>query len=78
MLETVALTKTYGDPLASDLRDLTVEAGEVFRLLGADGAGETTTIHFAPCVPGPSSGRALVYGFGGVGEPLEAHRRRRC
>ena len=75
MLETVRLSKTYGDHLALDGLDLKVESGEVFCLLGANGAGKTTTIHLFLGFLEASSGRALVDGLDVAKEPLETKRR---
>ena len=38
------LTKRYGETLALDALELTVEEGEVYGYLGPNGAGKTTTI----------------------------------
>jgi ABC-type branched-subunit amino acid transport system ATPase component len=43
-ITTHALTKRYGDTLALDSLDLTVNEGEVYGYLGPNGAGKTTTI----------------------------------
>jgi ABC-2 type transport system ATP-binding protein len=43
-IETVNLTKKYGDLTAVDNLNLAVNYGEVFGLLGPNGAGKTTTI----------------------------------
>jgi len=43
-IETRGLSKRYGNILAVTDLDLTVERGEIFGLVGADGAGKTTTI----------------------------------
>jgi ABC-type multidrug transport system ATPase subunit len=41
---TEGLAKRYGDTLALDDLDLTLEVGEVLRLPGAERLGKTTTI----------------------------------
>ena len=75
MLETVELSKKYGDHLALDRLDLSVDTGEVFCLLGANGAGKTTTIHLFLGFLEASSGRALVDGLNVADQPLETKRR---
>jgi ABC-type uncharacterized transport system ATPase subunit len=45
MLEAVELTKRYNTQVALDRLNLTINPGEVFCLLGANGAGQTTTIN---------------------------------
>jgi ABC-2 type transport system ATP-binding protein len=49
-IRTEGLTKRFGDVLALDGLDLTVERGEVFGFLGPNGAGKTTTIGL-PALP---------------------------
>ena len=44
ILQASGLVKKYGEHTALRGLDLTVDAGEVFCLLGANGAGKTTTI----------------------------------
>lgn len=41
-IHTVGLTKSYGDTTALRDLDLTVSRGEIFGLLGHNGAGKTT------------------------------------
>ena len=56
------LTKSYGRKMALDNLNLTVEAGTVFGLLGANGAGKSTAIE---CILGtkvPDRGRTLLLG----------------
>jgi ABC-2 type transport system ATP-binding protein len=43
-IRTEGLCKRYGDTVALDALDLTVEGGEVYGYLGPNGAGKTTTI----------------------------------
>ena len=42
-IRTRGLTKLYGDLVAVDHLDLEVQAGEIFGLLGQNGAGKTPT-----------------------------------
>ena len=59
MLQAIDLTKRYEDGnLALDALNLEIKPGEIFFLLGANGAGKTTSIniflklhrtHFGPC-----------------------------
>jgi ABC-2 type transport system ATP-binding protein len=41
MLEAIKLSKSYNGTVALDSLDLKIEPGEVFCLLGANGAGKT-------------------------------------
>jgi ABC-2 type transport system ATP-binding protein len=45
VLELKGLTKTFGDFAAVDGLSLTIREGEIFGLLGANGAGKSTAIH---------------------------------
>jgi ABC-2 type transport system ATP-binding protein len=56
------LTKTFGDNTAVDRLDLEVGRGELFGLVGPDGAGKTTTIRLLTSVMEPTSGEAFVAG----------------
>jgi ABC-2 type transport system ATP-binding protein len=72
MIETQSLSKQYGSFQA--LRDLSikVEAGEIFCLLGANGAGKSTTISLLLNFLQPSQGRALIDGIDVTREPLRS------
>jgi ABC-2 type transport system ATP-binding protein len=54
------LTKKFAETIA--VRDLTLDIreGEVFGLIGPDGAGKTTTLRVISTAMSPSSGRVLV------------------
>lgn len=57
------LTKRFGDFVAVDEISLTVESGEIFGFLGANGAGKTTAIRMLCGLLLPTSGRGIVNGF---------------
>jgi ABC-2 type transport system ATP-binding protein len=74
MLEAIGLSKTYGAHAALTDLNLTVQPGDVFCLLGANGAGKTTAINlFLNFVP-PTAGTARVAGVDVVERPLESKR----
>ena len=61
-ITTTNLTKRYGDLIAVDNLSLSVEEGELFALLGVNGAGKTTAIKMLSCLIKPTSGNAQVLG----------------
>ena len=63
VLEIKALTRCFGAFTAVDALTLSVNAGEVFGLLGSNGAGKTTTIKMLTTLLAPSSGEARVADF---------------
>lgn len=70
-----ALTKKYGEVIAVDDLTLSVARGEIFGLVGPDGAGKTTTLRLLTGVLAATSGTALVLGVDVTKDP-EAIRRR--
>ena len=60
VLEIKNLTRRFGAFTAVDALTLSVNAGEVFGLLGANGAGKTTTIKMLTTLLPPTSGEARV------------------
>ncbi len=56
------LVKTYGEVVAVDNVDLTVEAGDVFGYLGPNGAGKTTSLRMLLGLIRPTSGSAKLFG----------------
>lgn len=56
------LTKKFGDKFAVNELTLTVAQGEVFGLVGPDGAGKTTTMRLLAGIMDPTAGDAWVYG----------------
>ncbi len=57
------LSKTFTGFKAVDSISFTVEKGEIFGFLGANGAGKTTAIRMLCGLSKPTSGRATVAGF---------------
>ena len=68
-IETTALTKRYGKLTALDGLDLRVHRGELFSLLGVNGAGKTTAIKLLTCLARPTGGDARVGGHSITKEP---------
>jgi ABC-2 type transport system ATP-binding protein len=61
-IETTDLTKRFGDVLAVDGLDLSIEQGEVYGFLGPNGSGKTTTMRMLTTLTRPTSGSAHVMG----------------
>ncbi len=68
-IEASALTRRFGDHLAIDALDLTIEGGESFGLLGANGAGKTTFIRLITGFLIPTSGEIRVDGISPADDP---------
>lgn len=68
-IETRGLTRRFGDVLAVDQLDLEVARGEIYGLIGPDGAGKTTTIRLLAAVMRPTAGVARVVGVDVVHQP---------
>ncbi len=62
MIETVNLTRKYGDLTALDNLNLTIEEGTCFGFIGPNGAGKTTTIKILATLLKPTWGEARVDG----------------
>jgi ABC-2 type transport system ATP-binding protein len=62
IIEIRGLTKRFGELTAVDHLDLTVAQGEIFGLVGPDGAGKTTTLRMLCGLMDPSEGSARVAG----------------
>ncbi len=74
-IETVELSKRFGEFTAVDKVSFAVERGEIFGFLGPNGAGKTTTMRMLMGLIKPSSGSATVLGFD-VAKETDAVRRR--
>lgn len=71
IIETENLTKRFKKVTAVDRLNLTIERGEIFGLVGPDGAGKTTTFRLLTAIMNPTEGRATVAGYDTVKEPEE-------
>jgi polyether ionophore transport system ATP-binding protein len=74
-VQTWELSKRYGETLALDRLELTIQEGEVYGYLGPNGAGKTTTIRLLLGLHRPTSGRAELFGIDAWSDPVRAHRR---
>lgn len=63
------LTRRFGNLTAVDHLNLSISAGEIFGLVGPDGAGKTTTLRMLCGLVNPSEGTATVAGYDVVREP---------
>lgn len=61
-IKTSGLVKRYKDKTAVNGLDLTVHKGELYALLGVNGAGKSTTIKMLSCLTCPTSGDAEIMG----------------
>jgi len=68
-VEIRGLRKTYGEIEAVAGLDLTIGKGELFSLLGVNGAGKSTTIKMLSCLTIPSAGDAWILGHSIRTEP---------
>jgi ABC-2 type transport system ATP-binding protein len=68
-IETHDLSKSFGDLRAVEGLTLAINEGEMFGLVGPDGAGKTTTIRMLCGVLLPTAGSASVLGFDLAREP---------
>ena len=68
-IQTNSLVKRYKDLTAVDGLRLEIRTGELFSLLGVNGAGKSTTIKMLTCLTKPTDGDALVGGYSVIREP---------
>ncbi len=61
-IKTLNLTKSFGATIAVDKLTIEINKGELFGLVGPDGAGKTTTMRLLTAIMDPTSGEAWVAG----------------
>jgi ABC-2 type transport system ATP-binding protein len=69
IIKTTDLTRRFGSLTAVDALTLEVAKGEIFGLVGPDGAGKTTTLRLLCALMDPTSGQASVAGHDVAREP---------
>ncbi|MFM8892508.1 MAG: ABC transporter ATP-binding protein [Planctomycetia bacterium] len=74
MIETIDLTKKYGDFFALQALDLKLGKGDLFGFIGPNGAGKTTTIRILSTLLAPTWGEAYVCGYSIYTHPREIRR----
>ena len=74
-LELQSVSKKYGDRTAVDNISLSVERGEMFALVGPDGAGKTSIIRMLCGITLPASGSLSVLGYDVLRQPEEVKKR---
>jgi len=74
MLEAHNLTKKYGDFTALNSLNLSVGKGAILCLLGANGAGKSTTINLFLDFISPTSGEAVINSVNANKDPLKARQ----
>lgn len=74
LIQVEQLTKRYGQHLAVDSINFTVEEGEVLGFLGPNGAGKTTTMNILTGYISATEGRALINGIDILEQPEEAKK----
>ncbi len=62
MIKTVNLRKQFGDKVAVNNLNLQINKGELFSLLGVNGAGKSTTIKMLTTIITPTSGEIYING----------------
>jgi ABC-2 type transport system ATP-binding protein len=75
VIVTENLTKHFDGTVAVEELDLSVERGEIFGLVGPDGAGKTTTLRMLTAIMVPTAGHATVLGYDTVtqAEAIKPH-----
>lgn len=74
IVEARELSKRFGDVAAVDRLSFSVQPGEIFGLVGPDGAGKTTTMRMLAGVMRSDAGRIVVDGIDVLAHPERAKR----
>jgi ABC-2 type transport system ATP-binding protein len=74
-IETVRLTRAFGDGVVVDAVSVSVRSGEIFGLIGPNGAGKSTLVKMLTTMLPPTSGNARIAGFDIVRSPRDVRAR---
>jgi ABC-2 type transport system ATP-binding protein len=74
IIEIQGLTKRYGELIALNNLNLSIEEGAVVGFIGPNGAGKTTTMRILTTLLKPTSGKAWVAGHSVTEEPQKVRR----
>ncbi len=74
VIEIRHLTKKYGDHVAVEDLNLTVEPGKIYGFLGPNGAGKSTTMNIITGYIGATSGEVIIDGHNILTDPIEAKK----
>ena len=74
LVETIELTKRFGDFLALDNVSLKIPEGEVLGLIGPNGAGKSTFVRTLMGFMQPTSGQATIGGLDCLANRVDVHR----
>jgi ABC-2 type transport system ATP-binding protein len=72
ILKVEGLIKQFGDKVALKGVSLTIDAGNVYALIGPNGSGKTTLVKTVAGLLHPSRGKVFVDGADAVGDPVRA------
>ncbi len=73
-ISTEGLTRRFGELVAVEHVNLSVDAGQFFGFLGPNGAGKSTTIKMLTGLLAPSEGRICILGLDLARNPIEVKR----
>ena len=71
IIETLALSRRFGEFAAIDAVSLAVQPSEIFGLIGPNGAGKSTLVKMLTTMLPPTSGSAVIAGYDIVREPAK-------
>ena len=74
MIEVKYLTKRYGNHVAVNDLNFTIDKGKVYGFLGPNGAGKSTTMNIITGCLGATEGEVLIDGHSITEEPMQAKR----
>ncbi|TWT50020.1 putative ABC transporter ATP-binding protein YbhF [Thalassoglobus neptunius] len=74
MIETIKLTKRYGDLVAANEITISLKEGDVFGFIGPNGSGKTTTMRMIATLLNPDYGECYVCGKSIYTNPDEIRR----